>query len=65
MTKFEAIGMMKAGQKVRHRYFSPDEWVTIENGEYVFEDGVRCSPNFFWMDRQQEFWNDGWEIFNG
>jgi hypothetical protein len=64
MTKFEAIEAMKAGHKVRHRYFSPDEWVTIKDHDYLFEDGVICSPTLFWMDRQGEMWNNDWEIYN-
>ena len=63
MTKFEAITAMKSGQKVRHRYFSPEEWVTIENGYYLFEDGVRCLPTLFWMDRQGEMFDNDWEIY--
>jgi hypothetical protein len=63
MTKFEAIAAMKTGQKVRHKYFSPEEWVTIENGDYLFEDGVRCSPTLFWMDRQGEMFDNDWEIY--
>ena len=37
MTKFEAIEAMKAGHKVRHKYFSPDEWMTkTPGGKYLF-----------------------------
>lgn len=40
MTKEEAIRAMSEGKKVRHRYFSKDEWVTINSsGLYEFEDG--------------------------
>lgn len=41
MTKEEAIRAMSEGKKVRHRYFSKDEWVTINSsGLYEFEDGI-------------------------
>ena len=63
MTKFEAIEAMKAGHKVRHKYFSPDEWMTkTPGGKYLFEDGVICGPSFFWFDRAHEYWNTDWEI---
>ena len=31
MSKEEAIQAMKEGKKVTHRFFSSDEWMTIEN----------------------------------
>ena len=61
MTNFEAIEMMKAGKKVRHRYFDRDEWMTIENGIYVFEDRVKCPPYVFWHDRSGVEWLTDWE----
>lgn len=65
MTKHEAIIAMMEGKKVRHRFFSSDEWMTkTEDGMYLFEDGVKCTPSMFWMDRIGKEWNSGWEIFN-
>lgn len=43
MSKEEAIQAMKEGKKVTHRFFSSDEWMTIENGFLLLEDGVRIS----------------------
>ena len=40
MSKEEAIQAMKEGKKVTHRFFSSDEWMTIENGFLLLEDGV-------------------------
>lgn len=63
MTKEEAIRAMSEGKKVRHRYFSKDEWVTINSSVlYEFEDGVKVGPSLFWMDRQDSYWNDGWSL---
>lgn len=57
MTKEEAIRAMSEGKKVRHRYFSKDEWVTINSsGLYEFEDGVKVDSSLFWMDRQDSYW---------
>lgn len=62
MTKQEAIEAMKA-HRVRHRYFSKDEWVTqCSNGNYYLEDGVECSPMEFWAYRQGSDWETDWEI---
>lgn len=64
MTKPEAIALMKVGTKVKHTYFSEEEWVTMDpEGNMLFEDGVVCSPEEFWNHRKQYYWNDGWEIF--
>lgn len=64
MTKEEAIKAMSEGKKVRHRYFSRDEWVTMNPaGLYEFEDGVIVGPYLFWMNRQDSYWNEGWELF--
>lgn len=65
MTIEEAIKAMSEGKKVRHRYFGTNEWVTINsNGLYEFEDGVIVTPSLFWIDRQESYWNEGWELFN-
>jgi hypothetical protein len=64
MLKNEAIQAMHAGKKVTHRYFISDEWVTIDNGEILLEDGYRCSEEEFWDSRTTSFWDTDWEIFN-
>lgn len=63
MNKQEAIEAMQAGKKVTWKYFSDDEWMTIENGKIVLEDGVRCSPDEFWRSTD-EGWNDGYSLFS-
>ena len=63
MTKEEAIVQMKAGNKLTHTYFTPDEWVTILNDKYHFEDGVECSFEEFWSHRMGPAWFFGWEIY--
>lgn len=62
MTKKEAIEAMKT-QRVRHRYFSSDEWVTqCSNGKYYFEDGCSVDPEVFWKCRTAKEWEEGWEV---
>jgi len=65
MTKSEAIEQMKAGQKLTHRYFTDNEWVTSnENGTILtLEDGVRFSNYEFWAWRTDESWDSDWEIW--
>ena len=65
MTKQTAIQAMQDGAKVRHENFSPDEWMKMEGNEIVLEDGVRCTPDEFWIHRQGEDWQDGWSIYIG
>lgn len=63
MTKQEAIIEMQKGIKVIHTYFSPWEWMTLQNGEFIFEDGYTIEPDRFWEDRQDEEWNIGWDYY--
>jgi len=63
MNKIEAIQAMEQGKKVTHRYFSPDEWMTIENGMIVTEDGCKTAQSVFWNYRQDQAWNKDYEIF--
>jgi hypothetical protein len=65
MTKQEAIEALDRGEKITHKYFSPDEWVKKydNNGNLILEDGVICSEWEFWYHRTQDFFNNGWEIY--
>lgn len=63
MTKEEALKAMSEGKKIRHRYFSSDEWITqLSNGDYLLEDGVKCLPYEFWDYRTDPIWLTDWEI---
>lgn len=63
MTKQEAIGHMKEGRKVTHRFFTNDEWMKMEGNKIVLEDGVTCDPEEFWRWRMHEAWNDGYSLY--
>ena len=64
MTKGEAKFLIRQGVKVRHNYFSDGEWVTMDNGEILMEDGVRCSWDEFWWWREtQSYFEEGWEVY--
>ncbi|MGV3705432.1 MAG: hypothetical protein ACO1NU_08640 [Arcticibacter sp.] len=63
MSKAEALTAMRSGKKVQHSYFTSDEWMTIDQGDLLFEDGVRCSLAEFWKYRDHVSWNDGYSLF--
>lgn len=46
MTKQEAIWAMEEGKKLRHRYFTSDEYIFQNNLHIFSEDGVRHDQ--FW-----------------
>ena len=63
MTKEEAIYQMKSGVKVTHRYFSDNEWVTMENGYILTEEGYKFPPDEFWRWRNDIDWMTGWYLY--
>jgi hypothetical protein len=63
MTKQEAITAMQRGEKVTHKYFSHDEWITINDYcQIEDESGYRHEQDSFWLDRGEQF-DVGWELF--
>ena len=64
MTRFEAAQALKAGKKLTHRYFDKDEWVMgTDDGNYIMEDGVKCTAMEFWKWRTNPVFNIDWEIY--
>ena len=39
---------MLEGKRVTHKYFTPEEWVSMEDGMIVTEDGYNFDPDEFW-----------------
>ena len=68
MTRSEAVVAMVEGKKVRHKYFSPDEWIEMDkaSGKIFSEDGVSWGHLYDeGMEiRKGGFWEDGWELFD-
>lgn len=60
----EALQAMKEGKKVKHRFFSEDEWVKSneDNTIFTFDDGVTVSASMFWLDRNGEAYLTDWII---
>jgi len=64
MDKDEAIAAMKEGKSVTHKLFYPDEWMTMKDGQIVFEDGCKCDMYDFWFWRNDdESWLTDWRIY--
>jgi len=63
MNKYEAVKAMAEGQKLTHIWFSPEEWVTIKQARFLFEDGCRCTIKEFWSSRTHPDWNEGWSLW--
>lgn len=61
MTKQQAIWAMEEGKKVRHRYFSSDEWISLVDRRIISEDGVRHDE--FWELHADAAYETDWEIF--
>jgi len=64
MNKQEAKLAMQEGEKVTHRYFTPNEWMTMKYGMIALEDGVICPTEEFWQWRTDPVWDDGYKLFN-
>lgn len=64
MTKDQAIEAMKEGNSIFHENFSNDEWMKMECGMIVFEDGCRCTPAMFWHGRDGESWDEGYSVID-
>ena len=62
MNKAEAIAaMVNDDAKVYHKYFTDSEWMTMQNGRILFEDGCTCEPEEFWRTRTDVVWEYDWD----
>ena len=52
---------MLEGKKVRHRFFSDEEYLCIESDTLIDENGYVMRD--FWKFRTSDDWDSGWEIF--
>ena len=64
MSKEEAIQAMKEGKRLTHRLFAADEWMTMQEGMVILEDGVVCTPRYYWQWRTDPGWDDGYKLFD-
>ena len=74
MTFEQAIAAMREGKKVTHRYYTHDEWTTIEvdekvqvalNDFVVDENGHKIRLYEFMANRHRPAWETDWSIWTG
>lgn len=64
MTKQEAIEAMKSGAKVTHRFFTPEEFIIMEDDFTIgTEEGYAFSTAEFWRYRKKAEWQKDWSIW--
>jgi len=63
MTKFEAEIQLKKGRKIKHSYYTQDEFLYMKDDIlYTEEDYPMGTLNDkFWKSIQK--WEDGWELY--
>lgn len=65
MTRTEVMALLisKPNTKVRHRYFSPGEFVYLDNKHsFKDEEGNFLIWDEFWNIRKDNYWEDDWDI---
>lgn len=63
MNRSEAMQALREGKKITHVYFTDGEFVYLEEGKVMYEDGASSSVEFFWSIRENELWDKGWKIY--
>ena len=59
MTRNEAYDEMKAGAKVRHQYFTREEYLFMDRYDRIMtEDGYEFAGEFF----KNDFFETGWSV---
>ena len=60
----EALEKMKQGEKLTHPCFAPDEFVTVNNGQFIDECGVVIGdfPNII-ESMNNDYHKHSWSIF--
>lgn len=62
MTFEEAKEQARKGIKVTHKYFTPNEYLTMEGNLIIFEDGTKIFADE-WAEGKNYLLND-WAIYN-
>lgn len=62
MSKEDAIKALRKGLKIKHHYFYDKEYIYMENGKIVTEEGYKCDWLDFWVYRNSKGWRTGWSI---
>lgn len=63
MTLKVAKLMLVKGKKMTHHLFLDDEYIKIENGNLIDEEGVILDSVGFWKVRSKSIFKNGWKIY--
>ena len=61
MTRTEALEAMENGEKITHEYFDKGEYICIEKGGMVTEEGYDFEDEF--DNRVGGIWDEDWSIY--
>ena len=61
MTFEEAKKLAREGVKVTHKYFTPDEYMTMKGNIIVFEDGAQIFADEW--SKGKDYLNEDWSIY--
>lgn len=61
MTRPQALEEMKNGKKIKHKYFSNEEFIYMDGTIIMSEDGYNFCD--WWETYGKELGNDGWDIY--
>jgi len=64
MTKLEAEDAMRIGKRIRHDYYSDDEFLYLDNDNIIRDENdynMGSLDDDFWSVTQE--WNDGWSTY--
>lgn len=63
MNKAQAIQALVKGVLLTHRYMSDNEYVYQRGTKMFMEDGASIDVITFWADRDNEGWEEDWEVY--
>lgn len=62
VNQYNAKMLLKQGYKIRHRFFSDNEFLKIENGILKDENDNHLNWKEYWSFRQSSNFQNGWSI---
>ena len=63
MTQFEAIQELNKGAKIKHDFFSDNEFIRKDDeGNLLDEANIQLNEEMFWHYRNDRKWTHGWSI---
>jgi len=63
MTRKEAQEAALRGEKITHRFFSIEEYITMKDGKFLDENEYVLDWDDFWVIRDSQRWQTDWEIY--